>query len=279
MSASPSFPDLPAGWVEEIRGYERVWKSPATNLPTLLIVHGFGENSDRYRHVPHFLQNHFSNVVAIDLPGHGRSPEKRGDCQRFSDFTDRVKSVLGSASHILGHSFGGLVVLKLLKMGALNYQKSIVVSAPLLQLTKPAPFVKALAGRMIEPILPHLQLENEIDPAVVSHDESVVRAYKADPLNHSKITPRMFKEMTKAMDEMKVWQGPALKEGQKFAMIAPLADPLVHPPTNLNFYEKLKVGPAAMKQLFPFEGFFHESMNESGKAAVFAALDRFYGTK
>ncbi len=190
MSASPQFPDLPPGWTEEITGFRRIWSAKTPSNKQLTIVHGFGENSNRYRHYPHYLRFQFSKITAVDLPGHGRSPEKRGDCNRFSDFENRVLEVLEPGGNILGHSFGGLVVLKLLMDGKLTQQSSILISAPLLKLAVPAPYFKALAGRWMEPLLPHLQLENEIDPVVISRDPLVVEAYGKDPLNHSKITPR-----------------------------------------------------------------------------------------
>jgi lysophospholipase len=274
MSASPDFPDLPQGWSEEIQGTERVWSCKKQNLKSLLVVHGFGENSNRYRHLPFYLQNQFSKITALDLPGHGTSPEKKGDCDRFSDFTDRVtKSLKPEMTHILGHSFGGLVVLKLLKMDALKSMKSVLVSAPLLKLAVPAPALKAFAGRLIEPLLPHLQLENEIDPSVVSRDLKVVDWYSKESLNHSKITPRTFVEMTKAMKEISQWKGPLQ---QKFGLILPFGDRLVDPSFNFKFFNELQIEKSGSKQLLGFPGFFHESMNDLGKGLVFNALEDFY---
>ena len=58
------------------------------------------------------------DMTAMDLPGHGRSP----DWDRARDFHDQAtamaRSVLPSGSHVVGHSFGAVVALRLALEGA-----------------------------------------------------------------------------------------------------------------------------------------------------------------
>lgn len=283
MSASPRFPDLPKHWNETkgfvIKGevHYRLWKthSPQTGKH-LVVVHGFGENSNRYRHFPFYLDGIVDSILAIDLMGHGLSKGRRGDCNRFSEYTDRViiaaqellASVTGSV-HWFGHSFGGLITLSLLKQEKLKAMTSIMVSAPMLGLAFPPPPVKKFFGELIEPILGHLSLKNEIDGAILSHDVTVPEAYAKDPLNHDRITPRTFVQMTKAMKMIRGWEGPIDKP---LLVLLPLEDQLIDAKATMNFFSALKTAGTGKKQLQTFPGFFHESFNETHKGIAFNAL-------
>jgi alpha-beta hydrolase superfamily lysophospholipase len=168
--------------------------------------------------------------------------------------------------HWLGHSFGALITLDLLKKKRLEFVKSCVLSAPFLGLTHPAPPVKKFFGELLEPVLGHLSLTNEIDPKVLSHDPSVAPAYVADPLNHDRITPRTFVEMMKKIEEIKAWHGPV--ELPLLTMI-PLDDPLCDPRMSWNFFQQLQ-NPRKKLQTFP--GMFHEIFNEAQKDLGFNCL-------
>lgn len=286
MSASARFPDLPTHWHEgtfkvlDNRYHIRLWKDQNhTGGRVLVIVHGFGENSNRYRHFPHYLNHQFDTIVAIDLYGHGLSTGARGDSQDFSNFTDDVINGINEALtgvvgelHWLGHSFGGLITLCLLKSGHLKKFKSVAVSAPFLALAMIPPAAKVFFGRLLEPVLGHLSLRNEIDLRVLSHETSVIAAYAADPLNHDRITPRTFVGMTRAQTEIIGWHGPIQ---QPFLCMIPLADPLVDARTSLRFFNQLKVEGSGQKNLQTFAGFFHESFNETHKGLAFNAYSNF----
>lgn len=283
MSASARFPELPSHWSEskslvaQGKIHVRHWKNPKSKIGrNLLVVHGYGENSNRYRHFPFFLDDLVDSIFAFDLIGHGLSTGARGDCQRYSDYTDTlmmaVNEVLANvpgSCHWFGHSFGGLITLSLMKNSRLEAMKSVIVSAPFLALAYPPPPAKKFFGELIEPILGHLSLKNEIDLGVLSHDPSVAQAYAGDPLNHDRITPRTFVQMTKAQTEIRAWKGPIDKE---LLVILPLADPLVSAQTTFQFYMNLTSTGLGKKVLQEFPGFFHESFNEKDKSLAFNCL-------
>ena len=58
------------------------------------------------------------DMLAMDLPGHGRSP----DWDRAVDFHDQAtamaRAVLPEGAHVVGHSFGATVALRLALEGA-----------------------------------------------------------------------------------------------------------------------------------------------------------------
>jgi alpha-beta hydrolase superfamily lysophospholipase len=281
MPASPQFPRLPSQWLENAGNdngiFYRHWQNPNSKTgKSLFLIHGFGEHSGRYEHFPFYLNNVVDSVFAFDLPGHGKSAGQAGHIDKFSQMIDCslkmfeiAKAQNSNKWSWLGHSMGGLIVLKTLtKNENLEIVKS-VVSAPLLDLSAPVNPVKKALGLLIEPIFPRLPLKNDIDEGVVSHDPDVVAAYAKDPLNHQVITPRMFKEMSAAMLETKNWNG---NFNYSIEFLIPLADPLVSWKSTYDFAIKLKVATGKVKDIQTFPNFFHEGFNELGKDLYFNTI-------
>lgn len=80
---------------------------------TLVLLHGFLENSLIWRDLEPFLSKEFS-IVKIDLPGHGNSP-RIAEVQTMELMAAEVKKVIEhlgiSQFHLLGHSMGGYISL------------------------------------------------------------------------------------------------------------------------------------------------------------------------
>ena len=84
MTASPNFPKLPHGWVEQtyfinndqlfLRLYQNTQPQSRRGL---FILHGHSEQGDRYEHFPYYLQNTVDHIVLMDLPGHGFQVRRR----------------------------------------------------------------------------------------------------------------------------------------------------------------------------------------------------------
>lgn len=289
MAASPLFPGLPRNWKEELlpaRGPSpavRIWFDPhGTRDRGLFIVHGFGEQSDRYSHLPHFLRTSVDSIAALDLPGHGLSEGQRGHCDRFDQMTAaalagfaRYRSWLGGrgaqpALHWMGHSFGGLVTLRILAAGAPEGARTVLLSAPLVALSMPVPRLKRFFGELIAPVLPRLPLDNEIEPSKLSREPTVGEEYRRNPLNHSKITPRMFTEMTKAMKETRGWPGPLPLPG---LVILPGRDEVVDSRMTLSLARAWKETGSKPVEISIWPGASHESLNDFDKPQIFNAIE------
>ncbi len=85
----------------------------ADKRPALVLIHGSGGNAQRWNYqVAHFTRKGFQ-VIAVDLPGHGRSP---GPGRReISAYADDVEALLkdkrAERPVIVGHSMGGAIAL------------------------------------------------------------------------------------------------------------------------------------------------------------------------
>jgi alpha-beta hydrolase superfamily lysophospholipase len=172
------------------RGVELFWQGwlpDAEPRGLLLLCHGMGEHSGRYRTVVEALDGWA--VYGLDHRGHGRSGGRRVHLRHYADLLadyDAFRRTVaarhpGLRPFLLGHSMGGQIALAY----ALEHQDDLaglVVSAPAL-----------VAGDVPRPLRPVLTLlaraaptlrRAVVDLAGISKDEAVVTAYRTDALVH-----------------------------------------------------------------------------------------------
>ena len=102
------------------------------------LVHGAFEYSGRYNAFIRTLAEHGVATVSGDLPGHGRSPGRRGDIEHFDRYVDTVQYFLQIGKQtfgdhlprvLLGHSMGGLIsVLTAARQARQNAPKAVPVA-------------------------------------------------------------------------------------------------------------------------------------------------------
>jgi len=97
---------------------------------------------------------------------------------------------------------------------------------------------------------------NGLDVAMLSHDESVVRAYVEDPLVHDRVSARSFTEFLRAMEYV---NSSATKLKIPILMQLAQDDHLTDPLVSEEFFERLTVRD---KTLRVYEGLYHEIYNE-----------------
>ena len=82
--------------------------------PTLLLVHGAANDHSVWALQSRYFAHHGWNVLAVDLPGHGRSGgDPLPSVEAIADFIPKVLDAAGSAeAALVGHSLGALAVLE-----------------------------------------------------------------------------------------------------------------------------------------------------------------------
>ncbi len=283
------FPGLPAGWVSEWETFKSAdgqaqlfsithHREPWVGPRALVIVHGMFEHAGRYQHVPYYVQEVVDAVHCIDLQGHGRSEGIRGHIENFDFLRDdvalavkrldeKLKKRFGKSEiHLLGHSMGGMIVLRTLLAHPDLPLRSVSVSSPCLGVKVKVPAVKKAAAHVLKNIWGSLQLSAVLDAGLISHDPAVVETYVSDRLVHNKMTPKFFTLMTAAMENT-VKHDTLTQVPLQF--LVPLEDGVVDPEVELSFFKKLK---DEKKRLKTYPGFFHEGLNEIGKEKMFADL-------
>lgn len=289
MTASPNFPKLPADWKEDSlfvnsnQIHLRIYgKNDLQGGRLLFLIHGQGEQSDRYEHFPSYLRSCVDAIVCVDLPGHGRSQGNRGHIENFDQYSQAVLLGLEAAqkwfaskatlkkTYLFGHSLGGLIAIRTLFLHANLNLAAVSISAPLLDVSFPIPRLKSFFGKLVEPLLGRIKLDNELDANLLSHDPEVVAEYSRNPLNHHWVSPRFFVQLMKEMEETRNNVGPF---AYNLLLESPLNDGIVSSKASFQFFKNLKMQNSRIKEVTAFPGFFHESFNEIGKERAFTALE------
>lgn len=236
----------------------------------IVIAHGFGEHSGRYGALTDHLARHNYAVTAYDHRGHGLSDGLPGHVESFSEYEDDLARILAwvrsrSQSRLLfliGHSMGGLIALRYAatRNGSLS---GAVISAPLIRVAVPVPAHKLMIAKVGARIAPRLRLDNEINPAHLSRDPEVGRAYAADPLVNRKVSPKWFAEATRAMKEVAEW---APKITRPILVMHGTEDRLASVDATRRLFDHIG---SPDKELVIYPGFYHELFNEPEKQEIF----------
>jgi lysophospholipase len=259
--------------VGRIRLHYRTWEVPEPRAG-ILLVHGLFEHGGRYEEFGDAMAAHRYSTFALDLRGHGSSEGRRGHISRFDvllqdldRFRREVQGLLplDVPMFLLGHSMGGLVALRYLEEYDVPFAGAVITS-PWLGTAYNAPRWKVMLGNVFNRILPAFPFSVQLDPADLTHDEERGADYADDPQIHSIITPRMFSELSAAIDT-------AFRRGDriKIPVLFLLAgeDTVVSTDRSLAFARSL---PAQRVTVEVQEGMRHEVLQERGRAAVIGVI-------
>lgn len=177
------------GWLPDAAKY----KEPKA---VVLLLHGLGEHSSRYEHVAEFFTHHGFAVLACDRSGHGKSGGSRGHIAKYEYVFDDIVKLHSQATSkypnipvfLYGHSMGGGIVLDYLLNKKHTGLKGVIATSPLLEPAFKPPAVLLFIGKIMRSIYPGFTQNNQLDVNQISKDKSVVAAYTADPLVHSKVS-------------------------------------------------------------------------------------------
>ena len=75
---------------------------------TVVILHGWGSHAPRYSTLAQSLVLAGWRVLAIDAPGHGRSPGRTSSLPQFINALENVMQGFAPVEALIGHSLGGL---------------------------------------------------------------------------------------------------------------------------------------------------------------------------
>ena len=211
----PSFNYLYKKDLMEIKEYPcgktATYKFDAAGTPkaVILLVHGFGEHSGRYRDWATKFNEKGVSMRAFDLPGHGQSEGRRGVMPPFEALFDTIDIILkdiaaelpGIPQLIYGHSLGGGIVLDYLIRRKPSLAGAIATS-PWIKLAFEPPKAKQLLASIASRIMPGMTQSSGLKTEDLSRDPKVVEAYRNDPLVHGMISGEIFGSITDAGKEI-----------------------------------------------------------------------------
>ena len=265
------------GWLElrhsQARGtsrlYRQTWLPDGEPRAVILLAHGLGEHSGRYTHFARHCTDRGFAVYALDHYGHGKSEGLAGHVERFSVYLDGVRALLsrvreeqpGLPVFMLGHSMGGLIAAAFMRESQAGF-RGCVLSGPAL-MSDVAPHAIVLwINRLLSRLVPTLPMIG-LDPAGVSRDPEIVRAYVSDPLvHHGKVSARLVAEM---MAAMRATLAGANDIELPLLIMHGEADVLTSPTGSRELHAHAASDDKTLK-LYP--GLYHEIFNEPEKDAV-----------
>jgi alpha-beta hydrolase superfamily lysophospholipase len=261
---------------EGLRLYWQAWLPEEEVRAAIVLAHGYGEHGGRYGNLVERLVPHGFAVHALDHRGHGRSEGPRGHVARFAQYVADLHALRvrveeqhrGKPLFVLGHSLGGLIVVRYLLAHSSGLTGAVLSSPALRIAEEPSRFLQGL-GRVLSVIAPRTSFQGTVRPHLLSRDASVGRAYTADALVHARASARFFNEFKWAMQNA---------EERAPEITAPLLilqaadDGLVDPKATEAF--AARVG-SEIKEFHLYPGLFHEIFNEIERDRVFDDLERW----
>lgn len=259
--------------VDDIALYYQVWRLAEAPKANLLIVHGFGENANRWVNVcRHFSQRGYA-VWVYDQRGHGRSPGQRGYINDWSElrgdlraFTALVETQAPEGKRFLySMSMGGLVSLDY----GLHYPETIagvICTAPAIgQLGLSPPLF--LLAKVLDRLAPRLSFQNPISADLLSRDPAWVKFVLSDPLSHGKGTPRLLVQIQKTAAWVHAhaheWRLPLL-------LLHGSADAYSAAEGSRRFAQHIAYPDA---KYIEYEGAYHDLSNDVNREQVYADIE------
>ncbi len=246
----------------------RIWEAPNPKA-SLLLVHGLGEHSGRYKPFAETLAAGGTSVFAFDLRGHGNSPGPRGDVDAFPRL---LEDLLGMEEEmgrqlpgpmprfLMGHSLGGLISIRRLQVFKGPFTGAIL-SAPWLATAQPN-WLRYVA-RFLGLALPTIPLPAGISPDRLTRDPDMILAWRQDPLVHTRISGRFFRAADREQSKALVSGWP---QGTPGLFLVPGADRVVRSPVTVAFSRTI-VGEEIQVEIL--EGREHEPLNDLGREEVY----------
>jgi len=219
----------------------------------VIIVHGLGEHSGRYKRLIKMLNDEGFAVYTFDWPGHGKSDGKRGHTKVEDgiNIINEIANEIGEKPIIFGHSLGGLTVIRYAEIYP-DSIRGVVASAPTLAKPKKTSKFSIGLAKFLGVVLPSVTINNTIDPHTLSRNEATVKKYIDDPLVHDRISLALARDLfiniEKANDDTGKITKPLLILNGTQDVLSPVEGAR-------NFINKVKIED---KTLNEFDGAYHE---------------------
>lgn len=132
-----------------------------TNIDTLILLHGIGGNSNIFYKQLDEFRKHF-NVLTVDLPGHGNSPDINDYKEKFSydlvvnEIVKTMKSLAIEKAHFIGISLGSIIIHHILQKTP-ERVKSAVLGGSITDFNILSKLL-FLIGKSTKKIIPHMWL-------------------------------------------------------------------------------------------------------------------------
>ncbi|WP_228550101.1 alpha/beta hydrolase [Salinibacillus xinjiangensis] len=250
-------------------------KLSKSNKGTVILVHGAFEHSGRYEWLASQWQQAGFNVLYDDLPGQGKSKGLKGHIDSFDDYINTISNWIEVAKDyhspifLLGHSMGGLAVVRTMEELQPDV-KGVILSSPGLGLeSKPPKWVRFIS-KMIAKHYPTLRVKMNLQPYMSTRNTLFHNRDEKDPLFLNKVSIHWYHEFERAILQ-------AFEQISNYPNVSTLImqagkDLLVQKQHVYRWFEAL---PIQNKKYYEWEHLFHEIFNEPERDEVFRYANIF----
>ena len=246
------------------------WEAEGEAKAVIVMVHGAMEHHRRYGWLIEMWRSSGFHIIMGDLPGQGMTTRsRRGHIDSFDEYLIEVKDWVQAAYtydlpvFLLGHSMGGLIVIRLLQQEELNIA-GVILSSPCLGLVQtPSGFLNALSHGL-NVVYPALRMNSGLTVEMATRNKDVREADLNDTLYVTKVSIRWYRELVSAMKS-------AFEDMGKIQDVPMLVmqggdDKIV----NKNVVrEWFNAGPLSEKRFKEWQKCYHEIFNEPERDEVF----------
>lgn len=261
--------------VEEKIGkmFIREWEQEESKA-NIVIIHGVGEHSGRYKHVGEYFFGQGFNVYTGDLVGHGLSDGERVFVKSAEDYFENVNFFLSRIKndkpiYLLGHSMGGFIVLYYALKASNPKISGIILSSPYVKLKLKVPAWKLAFGKIIAKWMPKTRLQNGIKADMVCRDPNVCKTYGVDNLNCRTVTAGWFVALENGRHEM-------MQQANKIQcpclMLQSGNDVIVDGAATREFFESIG---SLDKEFVMYNDFNHEMLNDPEKEKPLSKINQW----
>jgi len=266
------------------RLFARMW-TPATTpiVGCVIIVHGLGEHSGRYRPVAEQLARCGWATLAADLPGHGMSPGRRGHLPSYFGLLQDIDAMRLTMQRLqpampqvlLGHSMGGnFAVNYVLRQdeldASLEQLAGLVLSGPMFLPTNPPNRTQIFAAWLTGLLVPWFTVRTPVDTDKLTNNTETVKSIREDPLMHGRISIYLATQLLAqgrfALDHAASVNVPTLlMHGED--------DPI----TSYRASESFAIRAGEQVEFAAFPSMLHEIFHETNSEVVFQKLRQWLG--
>lgn len=288
----PTFRGFLTGHSQTPLAYAR-WEHPAPK-GRVVISHGYGEHSERYRHTAGWLHDLGWSVSALDHRGFGRSGGRRGDASGIRAFVEDLALFLRHERHhdaertgtgprmvdgvpfaplpvcpqiLLGHSFGGLLAVLDLLWHA-DTLDGLILTSPVVA-RRPMNVLMKTLERFMLLVAPHKSLDLPNDKHEVCSDPVLVKRYWDDPLCHRYVTAAFSQALQRGREEI-LHYGHELD--RPILLMEAGNDTVADPDGAEELWSAVRPGLLERHRL---EGFKHEILHDLRRAEAQAIAERW----
>ena len=253
----------------------REWEIKGQPKKNILIIHGLGEHSGRYKEFAEFYIKKGIGVYALDLQGHGKSEGKRGHIKSFEEYLDSIENLLVFIRKkfldipiiLFGHSLGGLIGLNFLIERESKEIESAVISSPWIETAIKVPEYLIIIQKILKRVFPSLRLNNRLISNHLSKNKDIVSEYDKDELVHNKISLKLYSEVMRSIDNVKE---KASRIKIKTLLYHGESDKIISSNGTLKISKQLK-----KHKIKLYENVYHEPHNDLEKEEIYQDILEF----